>query len=291
MTFSADGADLRITSNAIGATGHTATNFTWTSGGTGTVVGAINDGVVAGVDAVAEALNIEETVSDGSAGGGTAAAVGDQLQLTANGVTYTTAALAAVAQSDIAAALNAAQDADGNRFDALFTAFAGDGTYTATAGDEIEISSNTAGTTGAFTLTNYTILRGSDQDTMGGGDGAAAIAFGVANGPQLLTEGNVRNAYEGAVHTSATRTSTYPNGAVSDLRGNFGAQTSTETSSAKNTITLAEAATVKFGTDAMSSALQNYMLTTGNTGGTFTLSGTDKASFEITQILALLKTK
>ena len=49
-------------SNAIGATGHTATNFTWTSGGTGTVVGAINDGVVAGVDAVAEALNIEETV-------------------------------------------------------------------------------------------------------------------------------------------------------------------------------------------------------------------------------------
>ena len=48
--------------------------------------------------------------------------------MTANGVTYTSAALAAVAQSDIAAALNAAQDADGNRFDALFTAFAGDGT-------------------------------------------------------------------------------------------------------------------------------------------------------------------
>ena len=269
ITFSANNDQLRITNNTTGAAGFTAASFTWndTSAGTANAVGSINV-TTAGVTAVAEDITFNAVDITGA----TDIEAGDTISVTLNGVTYDSNALGAATVAGTVTALNGNAD-----FAALFTA--------SDVGGDLVITSDTAGTAGAFTLTNLSIKQtlAADLDTFAGGDGAAAGASAVT------TEGSPSNAYAGATHTAA-RVGTYT-AATADLNGNFGTRSSTETSSAKNTITVAEAATVTFGTDAMSAAMQNYMVTTGNTGGTFSLSGTDKTSFEINSNTGLVKNK
>ena len=270
ITFSNNNDQLRITNNTTGAAGFTAANFTWndTSAGTANAVGSINV-TTAGVTAVAEDITFAAIDITGA----TDIEAGDTISVTLNNVTYDSTALGAATVAGAVTSLNGNAD-----FAALFTA-------SASGGGDLVITSDTAGTAGAFTLTNLSIKQtlAADLDTFAGGDGAAAGASAVT------TEGSPGNAYAGATHTAA-RVGTYT-AATADLNGNFGTRSSTETSSAKNTITVAEAATVKFGTDAMSASMQNYMLTTGNTGGTFTLSGTDKTSFEVNSNTGLVSNK
>ena len=180
-----------------------------------------------------------------------------------NGTEYS-GTLAGTALSDVATALDTA-------FGSAFSA--------AVVGGELVITSGTAGTAGAFTLTDLHTRAGTDAFYNGN----------AAAGTATTADGDASNAYAGATHDAA-RVGTYT-AATSTLNGNFGERTSTETSSAKNTITVSEAATVKFGTDAMSAAMQNYTMTTGNTGGTYSLSGTDKTSFEINANTGLVENK
>ena len=153
------------------------------------------------------------------------------------------------------------------------------------------IRDSTAGTDYAFTATN---LRSLNDSTIGAGADLAKAFMGgntATNTAATQQEGVNTNAFDGAVNASATRTATTTGATTTVLNGNFGSRTSTEVSEAKNTITVAEAAVVKFGTDAMSSAMSNYMTTTGQTGGTFKLDGADKTSFEINANSGLVENK
>ena len=183
---------------------------------------------------------------------------GDGLSLKVNGETFSVTQGANLAAT--AATLNTAMGS----------------AYNVTAAvDELVITSAVTGDGGNFDVTDVVETA------------AAATLF--AGAAAVTVDGDTSNAYAGATHDAA-RVGTYT-AATAVLNGNFGERTSTETSSAKNTVTLAEAATVKFGTDAMSAAMQNYTMTTGNTGGTYSLSGTDKASFEINANTGLVENK
>ena len=122
------------------------------------------------------------------------------------------------------------------------------------------------------------------------GSGTAVGTVDNTSTNNSYLDGSNSLAYNGASPISGNRNAT-PGSATAQLGGNFGTRTATEVAEAKNTITLAEAATVKFGTDAMSSAMQNYTMAVGQTGGTYSLSGTDKASFEINANTGLVENK
>ena len=251
VTFSAVNDTLVITNNTA-----TLTSARTASNFTW-VDGGVNKAVgslsitTTGVDGVAEAIAIET--------GTFSLTAGDGLSLKVNGETFS------VTQgANLAATAGTLNTAMGSAYNVT------------SAGTELVITAAVTGAGGNFDVTEVIET--------------AAAAVGFANGVAAVTvDGDTSNAYAGATHDAA-RVGTYT-AATAVLNGNFGDRTSTETSSAKNTVTLSEAATVKFGTDAMSAAMQNYTMTTGNTGGTYSLSGTDKASFEINANTGLVENK
>ena len=268
VTFAAVNDDLVITANATGVSSFTASNFQWTdsSASTTTTVGSLLV-TRAGVNEVAEQLTIDST-----AGGGVVNTTdfvnGDDVFITIDGVEYG-GTMTGNGEAGVIAALNS---------DTTFTAL-----YTLGVGgaNDFTLTANTGGLAGAFEATDLRTVSATQRFLSGNT---------AANGTlDASVDGATSNAYAGATH-SAARVGTYT-AATAVLNGNFGSQTATETSSAKNTVTVAEAATVKFGTDAMSAAMQNYTMTTGNTGGTYSLSGTDKASFEINSNTGLVENK
>ena len=280
VTFGVNNDKLTITTDSTKtSSAHTAATFQWIddSSSTTTTVGSINTSATAGVDAVKETL-----VIGGDTGQAAVAAnfTGNQfVGITIDGVDYTADLNGTAGPAGIVAALN------GNTaFSNLFTA-------SVVNVHDVQIEADTAGTDYAFTATN---LRSLNDSTIGAGADLAKAFMGgntATNTAATQQEGVNTNAFDGAVNASATRTATTTGATTTVLNGNFGSRTSTEVSEAKNTITVAEAAVVKFGTDAMSSAMSNYMTTTGQTGGTFKLDGADKTSFEINANSGLVENK
>ena len=280
VTFGVNNDKLTITTDSTKtSSAHTAVTFQWIddSSSTTTTVGSINTAATVGVDAVAETL-----VIGGDTGQAAVAAnfTGNQfVGITIDGIDYTADLNGTAGPAGIVAALN------GN------TAFANLFTASVVNAHDVQIEADNAGTDYAFTATN---LRSLNDTAAGAGADLAKFFMGgnaATNTAATQQEGENTNAFDGAVNASATRTATSTGATTTVLNGNFGTRTSTEVAEAKNTITVAEAAVVKFGTDAMSSAMNNYMTTTGQTGGTFKLDGADKASFEINANSGLVENK
>ena len=252
VTFTAVNDTLVITNTVETLTSAVnASGFTWNDGGVATSVGSMNT-TTNGRDGVAEAIAIDT--------GGLTLTNGDTLSMKVGGTTFTS-----TIGGSLAATVTALDTALGSAY-----------TATVINTDEIQIEAAVTGSAGDFDVEEVITLAAT----------TTAFANAVA---ATVVDGDTSNAYAGATHDAA-RVGTYTP-ATADLNGNFGTRTSTETSSAKNTITLTEASTVKFGTDAMSAAMQNYTMTTGNTGGTYSLSGTDKTSFEINANTGLVENK
>ena len=269
VTFGNNNDKLTITADTAGAS-FTAVDFERNN----IAVGTITETTPA-VTAVAFAQGIDSTVATGAT-----VAANDELVIVIDGTEYS----AAVTANTVAAfntALNSALSGT------VYSASAGDagalpgGGATGDANNDVIITTSVTGTAGTFSVDDLFIRVDSSNGV------AVAGAASTAT-----TEGSNSNAFAGASPTSGNRNAT-PDTAIATLNGNFGSRTAamTEVSSAKNTITLSEAATVKFGTDAMSSAMQNYAMAVGQTGGTYSLSGTDKASFEINSNTGLVENK
>ena len=280
VTFGTNGADLTVTADVAG-TAFTTNSFERTpSGGSAASVGSFST-TTANVVATNEFVVIDYNTLDG--GTAIAAPTTKEAFITINGTQYG-GDLAAGASNGaiIAAALNA----DAAFTAAGFVALASDDAGIAAADGNVDLritQNTTAGTAGSFTVSDlFTRIKS--------GSGTAVGTVDNTSGNNSYLDGSNSLAYNGASPISGNRNAT-PQAATATLGGNFGVRTSTEVSEAKNTITLAEAATVKFGTDAMSSAMQNYTMTTGQTGGTYSLSGTDKASFEINSNTGLVENK
>ncbi|EHI47951.1 Flagellin and related hook-associated proteins [SAR116 cluster alpha proteobacterium HIMB100] len=282
VTFGTNNDKLTITTDSTKTTAAhtiTANSFQWIDDSTSTTtsVGSIGTTTAAN-DAVAETIVI------GGAAGETAAAAtfttNSHVGITINDVDYVADINGGTAgAAGIVAALN-----NNTAFSNLFTA-------TVINTTDIQIEADNAGTDYAFTATNFRHLRDTVVGT--GADQARGFMGGTSldNAAATQQEGENTNAFDGAVNSSSTRTATSTGTATTQLNGNFGVQASSEVSEAKNTITVAEAAVVKFGTDAMSSSMNNYMTTTGQTGGTFSLAGADKESFEINANSGLVENK
>ena len=250
VTFGTNNADLTITGTGAMTT-FTVTDFERNSSAIGTITETTT--YAAEVDheitfdfasaALASALSIAN-----------ASSFTEDFEITLDGVDYSVTTAAATTEADIISKLNANSD-----FNALYTASAGATTT------EVQITANTGGVAGQFTMADARFRLEDDNVTSGATD---TLQDGVAS----LANAGVVN---------ADRTASTDAAATADLNGSFATDVSTKVTEAKNTINVQEANVVKFGTDAMSSSLQNYMTTAGQTGGTFALSGTDASSFEI----------
>ena len=260
--------------------------------------------------AVAEVFTITMT---GTAAAG--AAAGDVLTFTDGTTTINSAALGATpTDNDAAAALNTAINANANFSStvagAVITvtrATAGafdESNYAITnttnsgnvasavavttqgedAQDTIVIENKETGTANASTFTNIG-FRHIDQAL---GTVTAAAYAGVTS---LANTGATNNETNGRDNSAAGNNKDAA--ATNTLNGNFGARDNDASfvNGAKNTITLQEANVVKFGTDAMSSSMQTYMATQGQTGGTFSLSGADVEFFEVNANSGLVQNK
>ena len=263
VTFGNNNDKLTITGDTAGS-GFTVTDFERNN----TAVGTITE-----TTAALTALGYQKAL-DSSMFGGTVGA-NSELVIVIDGQEYSNA-LGGATDSDYQTAAAAALSGT------VFSAALGDGGAlnggTGDGTDDLIISTSNTGVSSAFTVEDVFI-----RDSSGNGTSIAAAATVTQQGENTL-------AYAGAGAISGNRNAA-PDPATATLNGNFGVRTATEVSEAKNTITLAEAATVKFGTDAMSSAMQNYTMATGQTGGTYSLSGTDKASFEINANTGLVENK
>ena len=283
VTFGTNNDKLTITTDSTKTTAAhtiTANSFQWIDDSTSTTtsVGSIATATAAN-DSVAETV-----VIGGDTGEAAAAATFTSdsfVGITINDIDYTADINGGTAGAQgIVAALN-----NDNAFSSLYTATA------VNSNTDVQIEANNEGEDYAFTVTQFRVLQ--DVTVGTGADEAKGFMGGTSldNTAATQQEGENTNAFDGAVNASATRTATSTGNATTQLNGNFGVQASSEVSEAKNTITVAEAAVVKFGTDAMSSSMNNYMTTTGQTGGTFTLAGADKESFEINANSGLVENK
>ena len=262
----------------------------------------------------ATANDIAEVITVDVAGSVAAsAAVGDVIRFSDGTNNVNAAALSGtVTDESIAAALQTAIDADAN-FSAtvdgtvitvtLAAAGAASNTYAVTnttnAGnvastntitqtgidgtDNLRITANDTGTANAGVFTNVG-FRFEDEDT-----GSSAT---TNNGVTSLANTGATNNETNGRDNSATGNNKDA-AATNTLNGNFGARDNDASfvNGAKNTITLQEANVVKFGTDAMSSSMQTYMATQGQTGGTFSLSGADVEFFEVNANSGLVQNK
>ena len=89
-----------------------------------------------------------------------------------------------------------------------------------------------------------------------------------------------------AVTAAATKTSTAGT-ATAQRAGNFATRSSTQIIQAKSTISLVESAKIKFDKTAMSAGFSTYVA--ANTGGKYSLTGTDAKSFSIDQTTGMVK--
>ena len=249
INFGTDNADLTITGTGA-MTSFTATSFERNSSTVGTVT-----------ETTAHAAAVAHSVTFDFAGGDADAALSDAastafqetFEVTLGGVDYSvTTASTATSAGDLASKLNANSD-----FSALYTA--------SSTGDELTIEANTAGASNNFTMTDARFRLEDDNITSGTADS-------LQDGVSSLANAGVVNADRSASTDAA---------ATADLNGSFATSDTSKVTEAKNTINVKEANVITFGTDAMSSSLQNYMTTAGQTGGTFAISGTDASSFEI----------
>ena len=175
---------------------------------------------------------------------------GDKISVDVGGATVTTSALTAGANlAAVVAALNTAEGA---------TNFAVSNTndirYTFAAG-------------GAQTDNTHVALNYIPKE------GAVSVSTAGVNAPAAVTAA--------ATNTSVAGTAT------AQIASNFATRTSTEIVQAKSTISLVESAKIKFDKTAMSTGFSTYVA--AHTGGKYTLTGTDAASFSIDQTTGMVK--
>jgi flagellin-like hook-associated protein FlgL len=176
---------------------------------------------------------------------------GDKISVDVGGTTITTSALALSDNlAAVVAALNAAEGA--SNFSA--TNSNANIRYTFAAG-------------GAKTDSTHLALKYIPKE------GTVSVSTAGVNAPAAVT-------------AAATKTSTAGT-ATAQRAGNFATRSSTEIIQAKSTISLVESAKIKFDKTAMSTGFSTYVA--ANTGGKYSLTGTDAKSFSIDQTTGMVK--
>ena len=251
INFGTDNADLTITGTGS-MTSFSASSFERNSSTVGTITESTSH-----VAAVQHSVSFDFGSGTADAALSAAAATtsfAETFEITLGGTEYSITTATVATAADIASKLTAL----GADFTDNFTA-------TSSTTTELVITAVNSGASNQFTMTDARFRLEDDNVTSGATDA-------IQNGVTTLANAGVVN---------ADRSASTDADATSDLNGSFATDDTSKVTEAKNTINVKEANVINFGTDAMSSSLQNYMTTAGQTGGTFAISGTDASSFEI----------
>jgi flagellin len=274
VTFSANGGDLLATvGTANSALAMSSALNRTPSGGS---VGAVGTVSVTTNESPAAARTADFDIALPAA-----VSIGDKFEVTINGTTYTSDALAAATVVDIAAKFNSAYGSDIGGYVAS-TALGGAGGNT-----QLVFTALTAGAAANNdTFADYTLV---DVDN------AAAYVQVQANGDLTNTDG-VDTLVSAAASNSSTggrdnsSTGSNEDGEPTNiLNGTFTSSVSSFVTTAKTAVSINEGSKLEIGTDAMSAALNTYRTSAEKTGGTFTLSGTDASKFSIDKTSGLVK--
>jgi flagellin len=269
VTFSASGGDLLATVGTVnsGLAMSSALNRT-PSGGS---VGAVGTVSVTTTESAAVARTADFDVALPAA-----VTSGDKYEVTINGTTYTSNALAAATIADVAAKFNAAYSNDIGGYIASDS-----------GGNQLTFTALTAGAAANNDVfTDYTLI---DVDN------ASAYLQVQSTGDLVNTPGVDTLVSAGATNSSTGGRDNSSTGSDTDtdatnvLNGYFATAVSSFVTTAKTAVSMNEASKLEIGTDAMSAALNTYRTSSGKTGGTFTLSGTDANKFSIDKTSGLVK--
>jgi len=170
-------------------------------------------------------------------------------------------------------------------FAALYTAstVAGSGG----ANTQLRITNDTAGAAGnSVTVSNLTLVDKTAPTGLDVRQGAGDVTN--TDGVDTLVSAGATNSSTGGRDNSSTGSGT-DGTATNILNGNFASAVSSFVTTAKTAVSMNEASKLEIGTDAMSAALNTYRTSSGKTGGTFTLSGSDADKFSIDKTSGLVK--
>ncbi|MDA7799543.1 flagellin [Alphaproteobacteria bacterium] len=262
VTFSANGGDLVAT--AVNANDNLA------------MTSAVqrNDGDVGTVTLTTRsAAAVKRTIDFTSVG--TPGNTTDQVEVTINGAVFTTRKTGGVGSADnagIIAALTEATagqeavDAAGNKFNDLYGV-----TQSSQTASTLRFTAKVAGTArNADVVKDLTFV--------------AVTAVNVGTVPTSV------DGVDSLVSVAATKVGNSVAGtATSALGGDFADLSKSFVTTTKSSIAMTEASKLEFGTNAMSAALNTYRTSSGQTGGTFSLSGTDSSKFSIDKTSGLVK--
>lgn len=275
ITFSANGGDLLATVVS------TNSNLAMTAALNYTNTGVASKAGVGTVSATTAVGNLKRT-ADFDVAPNAASSANDFMEVTINGTTYRSNALASGTTNftDAAAKFNAAYSSNIGGY--VASAVAGTGVAARQLRFEA-ITTGAAANSDVFANLRLVDIDNASSFKSDHGQGDVTNTQGV----DTLISTAATNSSTGTRDNSSAGSNT-DTAATTTLNGIFSSGVSSFVTTAKTAVAMNEASKLEIGTDAMSAAMTTYRTSSGKTGGEFTLTGTDASKFNIDKTSGLI---